>query len=92
MPQRLVTIASSSGLHARPAGLFAQAAAATTVPVTIARQGGAPVDAASVLMVMSLALAHGETVELTSIDAGAGPALDQLAALLATDLDQAASA
>lgn len=91
MPQRHVTIVSSSGLHARPAGLFAKAAAATGVPVTIAREGGAPVDAASVLLVMSLGLRHGEPVELSSDAAGADAALDELVALLATDLDAPAS-
>ena len=41
----------------------------------------------STLMLMSLGLKEGEEVVLTSDDETAGPALDQLAALLATDLD-----
>lgn len=90
MPHRTVTIASSVGLHARPASIVARAAAATGVPVRIARPGGAPVDAASLLLVMGLALQHGEAVELAAEGDGADAALDILADLLATDLDATA--
>lgn len=81
---------ASAGLHARPAALFTQAAAACGQRVTIGRDDQAAVDAASILMVMSLGLKHGEEVVLT-VDADgaedADSALDELAALLATDLD-----
>lgn len=87
MPTRTVQIASSVGLHARPAALFAQAAGAAGVPVTIAPEGGSPVDASSILMVMSLGLGHGATVELAAEGEGADEALDRLAAMLETDLD-----
>lgn len=87
MPQRTVAVASRVGLHARPAAIFAQRAAAAGVPVTIARPGGEPVDAASVLLVMSLGVPPGEEVTLTSEGEGADAALDDLVALLATDLD-----
>lgn len=86
--QRHVTIATTSGLHARPAGLFAKAVGSTGVPVTIAREDGPAVDAASVLMVMGLGLKHGETVVLSSPDEAV---LDGLAAVLATDLDAPAA-
>jgi phosphocarrier protein HPr len=86
--QRHVTIATASGLHARPAGLFAKSVGATGAPVTIAREDGPAVDAASVLMVMGLGLKHGETVVLSSPDAAV---LDELAAVLATDLDAPAA-
>ena len=54
MARRTVTIASSVGLHARPASIFVQAATATGLPVTIAKSGEAPVDARSILAVMAL--------------------------------------
>jgi phosphotransferase system HPr (HPr) family protein len=85
---RHATIATATGLHARPAGLFAKTAAATGVPVTIAREDGPAVDAASVLMVMGLGLKHGETVVLSADDERV---LDELAAVLATDLDAPAT-
>lgn len=87
MLQRRATIKSASGLHARPASYFTQAAAATGMPVTIGREGQPPVAASSVLMVMGLGLRQGEEVVLTADAPEAGPALDELAALLATDLD-----
>lgn len=89
MPQRNVTIASSVGLHARPAGIFTKAAAASGAQVTIGRPGDAGVNAASLLMVMGLGLKHGETAELVVEGADADAVLDQLAELLATDLDAA---
>ncbi|GIG26403.1 HPr family phosphocarrier protein [Cellulomonas denverensis] len=89
MPQRNVTIASSVGLHARPAGIFTKAATASGAQVTIGRPGDAGVNAASLLMVMGLGLKHGETAELVVEGADADTVLNQLAGLLATDLDAA---
>ena len=86
MATRLAIIGSSSGLHARPASLFTQAAAAAGHEVMIGREDGPAVPAQSVLMVMSLGLRHGDTVVLSADDA-AGPVLDDLVALLARDLD-----
>ncbi|GAB4003652.1 hypothetical protein GCM10029992_46260 [Glycomyces albus] len=54
MPQRRVTVGSKVGLHARPAALFVQAAAAQDVPVTIGKDGVEPVDARSILSVIGL--------------------------------------
>ena len=87
MPQRTVAVASRVGLHARPAMLFTQAVAETGLPVTIARPGGEPVDAGSILFVMSLGVPSGEEVTLTAEGQGADAALDGLVDLLATDLD-----
>lgn len=87
MPTRVATIGSASGLHARPAALFTQAAAAAGHEVSIAREGGPAVPAASVLMVMSLGLKQGDQVVLSAPDEAAGAALADLADLLARDLD-----
>jgi len=87
MPERTAVIASSVGLHARPATLFVNAVAEQPVPVTI-RKGDGPVgNAASILTVMALGAAKGETVTLAAEGDGADQALDTLAALLETDLD-----
>ena len=90
MAERTVVIASSVGLHARPAMLFTQAVAKAGVPVTIARQGEAGVDASSILRVMTLGAKFGEEVTLTAEGEGADAALDGLAAMLASDLDAVA--
>jgi len=88
MPERTATVASSVGLHARPASLFAQAAAKTGVTVTLTSAAGKTVNAASILGVLSLGIGHGETVTLSAEGDGADAALDELAGVLATDLDQ----
>lgn len=88
MPERTVTVASSVGLHARPASLFSQAAAKAGVPVTLTSAAGKSVNAASILGVLSLGIGHGETVTLSSDADGADAALDDLVKLLETDLDK----
>ncbi|WP_029289650.1 HPr family phosphocarrier protein [Cellulomonas sp. HZM] len=87
MPERTVAIGSRQGLHARPATLLAQAAGSAGVPVTIAKPGGAPVDAASMLLVMTLTAAQGDEVVLAADGPDADRVLDELAELLARDLD-----
>jgi phosphocarrier protein len=88
MPERTVTVASSVGLHARPASLFAQAAAKSAVPITLTSAAGKSVNAASILGVLSLGVGHGEQVTIAAEGDGAEAALEQLATLLETDLDK----
>jgi len=87
MSERHVVIGSSVGLHARPAALFTQAAAEAPVRVTIAKAGGDPVDARSILLVLTLGVRHGDEVVLRAEGEGADATLDSLAGLLAQDLD-----
>jgi phosphocarrier protein len=87
MAERRVVIGSSVGLHARPAALFVQAAGRQPVPVSIAKDGTEPVDARSILMVLGLDAKGGDEVVLTAAGDGAEVAVDELATLLATDLD-----
>jgi phosphocarrier protein len=82
-----VRIGSAHGLHARPAKLFAQAAKDTGIPITIAKDAGAAVNAASILGVISLGIEQGDYVTLTADGDTAEAALDTLAELLATDHD-----
>ncbi|MFE4455327.1 HPr family phosphocarrier protein [Streptomyces sp. NPDC056796] len=87
MYQRTVTVASRSGLHARPASLFVQAAMRQPVPVTVARDGGDPVDARSMLSVLTLAARHGDLLVLSAVGDSAAEAVEELAGLLSQDLD-----
>jgi len=87
MASRNVTIASSVGLHARPASMFVQAATATGLPVTIAKEGQTPVDARSILAVMALGAKNGDVVTLSAEGEGAEDKLGELVALLERDLD-----
>jgi len=91
VPTRVVAVASAVGLHARPASIFARAAAQQPAAVTIALEGGEPVDAASILSVMSLGAGHGDVVTLEADGDGAEESLNALAALLTQDLDAPAA-
>jgi len=88
MVERLIRIGSSHGLHARPAKLFTQAAAASGATVTIAK-GDKSVNAASILGVISLGVDHGDEVTLTVEGDGEERILDELEELLVTDQDEA---
>ncbi|MEZ5084782.1 MAG: HPr family phosphocarrier protein [Tessaracoccus sp.] len=87
MSTRTATIGSSVGLHARPASIFAAAAGDTGLDVTIALGDGEPVDAASILEVMTLGAKNGDVVTIAAEGEGADEALDKLVELLETDLD-----
>ncbi|WP_392749053.1 HPr family phosphocarrier protein [Streptomyces sp. LN590] len=87
MHQRTVVVGSRSGLHARPASLFVQAATRQPVKVTIGRDGQSAVDARSLLSVLALAAQYGDSVVLAADGDGAEAAVEELAILLARDLD-----
>ena len=84
MPSTTVTVGSTVGLHARPAGLIAEAVTKAGVPVTLATQDGNSVDAGSPLMIMTLGAKQGTEVVVSSDDPAA---LEQIAGLVAQDLD-----
>ncbi len=87
MPEKTVTVGSRVGLHARPASLFVQAAARQSVKVKIAKPGGDPVDARSILLVLGLDARGGEEIVLSAEGDGAEQALEDLATVVATDHD-----
>ncbi|MHA3024605.1 HPr family phosphocarrier protein [Mycobacterium sp. BMJ-28] len=84
MPSKTVTVGSAIGLHARPAAIIAEAVVNAGVPVTLAVDGGEPVDAGSALMIMTLGAGNGAQVTVSSDDAAA---LASVADLVAQDLD-----
>ncbi|MCP9943962.1 HPr family phosphocarrier protein [Streptomyces somaliensis] len=88
MAERRVNVGWSEGLHARPASILVRAATASGVPVTIARAGGAPVNAASVLAVLGLGAQGGEEVVLSCDAEDADAVLDRLAKLVAEGLEE----
>lgn len=90
MFERTATIASRVGLHARPAAIFAEAAAEFDLEITIGLQGepvDEAVDAASILSLMGLGTSHDDVVVLRAEGAGAQEALDSLVKLLEVDHD-----
>jgi phosphocarrier protein HPr len=94
MISRTVTVASASGLHARPAAIFVKAAAAAPVKVRISANGKKPANAGSMLGVLALGAEKGTEVTLETDDdtPESNAALDELAAMLGRDLDAEADA
>ena len=84
MPSKTVIVGSAVGLHARPATIIAEAAAAYDDEITPALEGAEPVDAGSSLMIMTLGAEKGATVTVESENA---EAVDAIAALIEQDLD-----
>lgn len=87
MISRTIAVASSVGLHARPAALLAEAVDDSGVEITISFNGD-EADAASLLEIMTLGVKHGDEVTLSTDDDSAGDVLDSLVALLSRDLDK----
>lgn len=90
MAQRQVIVGSRVGLHARPAALFVKAAAQQPVKMTIRKGDGPPVDARSLLRVLSLGARNGDVVVLEADGDGAEAALEAVAAVVAEDHDDPA--
>ncbi len=83
MPSRHVVISTHNGVHARPVAELVRLAHAHPDAVTLRTASGAVVDLSSVLALMDLALAPGDSVVLeTAASAGADRVLDTLADVL----------
>jgi len=87
MPSRDVVVGSRIGLHGRPAAIVVRTAAAQPVTVRISTGGKSPVDASSIIAVLSLGAKGGDTVTVEADGDGADAALDAMAEILAQDLD-----
>ncbi len=87
MAERIITVGSSHGLHARPAKLFVEAVNGSGAKVQLSKEGGKSVDAGSILGVISLGIDHGDKIVLTTDAPNAEAVLDDLADILTTDHD-----
>ncbi|MEU9647213.1 HPr family phosphocarrier protein [Streptomyces sp. NPDC048188] len=85
MPERRVTVGWAEGLHARAATVLVKAVKSTGVPMTIAKEGGTPVNAGSMLGLLALGSERGDTVVLAAED---DAALDRVAKLVQEGLDE----
>lgn len=90
MPSRTVALPNPTGLHARPAKVFAKAAAAATGTVTISKDGR-EVNASSVLSVLTLDCHQGDEVTVTVEGEDAESTLDELVALIESGLGEGSS-
>jgi phosphocarrier protein len=82
-----VKVASSIGLHARPAQIISEKASELDADVTIAKPGGDPVDADSALLIMTLGASFGDEVVVSCDDEAAA---QTIADLVEIDLDDPA--
>jgi len=87
MAEHTLQVASSHGLHARPASLFTQAVSASGIDVTISK-GDKTVNAASILSVISLGVSHGDEVTISADGEGADALIAELTEILSTDHDE----
>lgn len=89
MPERTVTLPNPSGLHARPAKVFAKAAAESPAEVRVAK-GDREVNAKSVLSVLTLDCHQGDQIVIRVEGDGAEDTLGRLAGLIESGLGESA--
>lgn len=87
MPSHTVTLTNPTGLHARPAKVFAQAAAGTGLDVHLTK-GDTTVNARSVLSVLTLDCHAGDEVTIDVDGDGASAVLEELVALVESGLGE----
>ena len=84
MPVRHLVVSAHNGAHARPVAELVRLAQSHTAPVTLRTGDGTIVDLTSVLAVMDLGIASGDSVVLEAAPSATAEAvLDQLAEVLA---------
>jgi len=86
---RTVAFGSAVGLHARPASAIAKAAGESGHTITIAGPAGKAVNAASVLMLLTLGISGGDEVTITVTGDDAETVADAFAAVVGSELDVA---
>ena len=84
-----IVVTNPSGLHARPAAVLASRAKAFAADVRLWR-GETSVNARSVVGIMGLEIARGDTVRLVATGADATQAVDQLSRLIRDGLGESA--
>lgn len=82
-----MTLVNKSGLHARPAKVFARAAAAQPCEITV-RKGEREANAKSVLSVLTLDCLAGDEITIRTEGDGAEQALQELVALVESGMGE----
>jgi phosphotransferase system HPr (HPr) family protein len=87
MPEATVTLRNASGLHARPAKIFARAAAASAADVSVEKDGRR-VNAKSVLSLLTLDCHQGDEIVISADGEEAEATLAELVALVAAKIGE----
>ena len=84
-------VRNPSGLHARPAAMFVKTAAGFRARVTLENldRGTAPIDAKSIIAVMSSGVSKGHTIRVTADGADEDAAIETLEAFIAGGMGEA---
>ena len=82
-----VEIKNPEGMHARPADLFAKCAGQFRSAVTVSKPGIDPVDAKSILSLLTLGAAQGTQLTIEAKGVDAQTAVKQLEKLVGSDFD-----
>jgi phosphocarrier protein HPr len=90
MAEATVTLPNPSGLHARPAKVFAKAAAAAPGTVTLTKDGR-EVNAGSVLSVLTLDCHQGDQILVRVEGEDEQATLDELVALIESGIGEGAA-
>jgi phosphocarrier protein HPr len=88
VPEATVTLRNATGLHARPAKIFARAAAAFTADVSVEKDGRR-VNAKSVLSVLTLDCHQGDEILISVEGDDADVSLAELVALVESRFGEA---
>jgi phosphocarrier protein len=91
VPEATVSLRNPTGLHARPAKVFAKAAAASPAAVLVEKDGR-EVNAKSVLSVLTLDCHQGDEIVIRTSGDGADETLAELVALVESGLGETESA
>ena len=87
MPEATVALRNPTGLHARPAKVFAKAAASSPANVVVIKDGR-EVNAKSVLSVLTLDCHQGDEIVIRTDGEGADEALSHLVRLVESGLGE----
>jgi phosphocarrier protein len=87
MPEATVALRNATGLHARPAKVFAKAAASSPGEVFVSKDGR-EVNAKSVLSVLTLDCHQGDEIVIRTSGEGADEALVELVRLVESGLGE----
>ena len=87
-----IQVENPSGLHARPATLFTEAAAGFQSRITVENidRGSRAVDAKSILMLLTIGVVSGHCIRISADGPDAEAAVETLRELVATGLGEAA--
>lgn len=85
-----IQVENPSGLHARPATLFTEAASGFQSRITVENidRGSRAVDAKSILMLLTIGVASGHRIRISADGPDAEAAVEKLCELVATGLGE----